>query len=893
MKRIFAIFRRDLQSLLIVPTGAIVASLFALTCGIVFVAQVLNPGSIATMRPVFEFAAWLILFLCPAITMRLIAEERRVGTWESLLASPASSYEIAKGKFLAALAFLCVVLATTIPLVMVLELYASVDYGAVLSGYLGLFLLGGAVIGTGLVVSASTSSQTVAYLVTTFLWLTISLSTKVLPNYVPTRFADTIFAIDPDFRTGAFSIGLIDSANIVYFLSLILASGWVTILAINKTKRYALQPIVLTVCSLLLLVSIVSINAFSMHDNVRFRIDATVSRSYTLSEQSQKLLATLENPWKIVILLDDTKVSRSMLHQVDEVLRRYQEESQVLEVERINPADPNSLGLYDQMLLDLMALYNDELIASETAINDGLDSFNALMLFAASTSTWAELVANIPSTPEEEETLRTLTSSLALLGNEGGLILKEVEKAMHVDASQPLPQLAVARDILVAANGQWSQELSKVAEWLSNGRSSAISSICSLKVASFERMAEQLAGSDDALRRLGQLELGQLAAQLATGEGAILMSPTRALMIPASMIFPKGIASNESIASDQRFRGEQIISSAMRSLQSSTLPTVVFVHSEEESLLRRRANNVDLWAVRGLLETSRIKVLEWIPFDGTRPETSGSKVVWVVIPPSSRAGLVPSLREQSLLDATAGLLAGNEPVLLNLQPSLLPRYGQSDPWAELVETIGVTTDTEKVLVEQIAVGPNQLEVIKSQMISELQSDHIIARAVNGRQIYLPFPLEVKGGQALIEIAPNTDTWLESRWELDVLDSVGKEPLDKKVQVATAVEHHGGARAIVIGSGGWMLSWAADRAMSLGGNNVAMINPGNSELLLASVEWLAGLDSWIAASPIGKQSSRVSGITQTAYLVWSAILILGIPALLLITTVTTSIRRSRG
>ena len=195
MKRIFAIFRRDLQSLLIVPTGAIVASLFALTCGIVFVAQVLNPGSIATMRPVFEFAAWLILFLCPAITMRLIAEERRVGTWESLLASPASSYEIAKGKFLAALAFLCVVLATTIPLVMVLELYASVDYGAVLSGYLGLFLLGGAVIGTGLVVSASTSSQTVAYLVTTFLWLTISLSTKVLPNYVPTRFADTIFAI--------------------------------------------------------------------------------------------------------------------------------------------------------------------------------------------------------------------------------------------------------------------------------------------------------------------------------------------------------------------------------------------------------------------------------------------------------------------------------------------------------------------------------------------------------------------------------------------------------------------------------------------------------------------------------------------------------------------------
>ncbi|MGY8757583.1 MAG: hypothetical protein ACKVLC_09450, partial [Phycisphaerales bacterium] len=71
MKHIFAIYRRDIWSLLIVPTGAIVAGLFALACGIVFVAQVLHPSSIATMQPVFNFAAWLLLLLCPAITMRL------------------------------------------------------------------------------------------------------------------------------------------------------------------------------------------------------------------------------------------------------------------------------------------------------------------------------------------------------------------------------------------------------------------------------------------------------------------------------------------------------------------------------------------------------------------------------------------------------------------------------------------------------------------------------------------------------------------------------------------------------------------------------------------------------------------------------------------------------
>ena len=106
---------------------------------------------------------------------------------------------------------------------------------------------------------------------------------------------------------------------------------------------------------------------------------------------------------------------------------------------------------------------------------------------------------------------------------------------------------------------------------------------------------------------LVQLEIGFLATQLASGEGAILMSPTRALMIPASMIFPtRVLQGNESIAIDQRFRGEQIISSAMRSLQSSTLPTVVFVHAEEKSLLTQRPNNIDVRAASGLLRNKPI-----------------------------------------------------------------------------------------------------------------------------------------------------------------------------------------------------------------------------------------------------------------------------------------------
>jgi len=890
MRLVFHIFLRDIRSLIVAPTGAIVAALFALTCGLMFVSNVLDIGAVATMRPMFDLAAWLLLLLCPAITMRLIAEERRIGTWEVLLAFPVGSFGIAKGKFIAAWFFLAIVLTTTFPLVLVLEIYADVDYGAVASGYLGLMLLGGSVIATGLVVSALTTSQTVAYLVTTFFWLTISLATKVLPAYVPTKYADFIFAIDPDLRTAEFAIGLIDTANIVFFLSIILAGGWILVVAIERTRRPLTSIWNIMACVFLLILSLVAINDVSMSEHVRLRLDATGSRAYTLSDQTTHFLDTIHEPWQIVVLLDESTADRAMLKQIDEVLRRYKEGSSFITVHRINPSDPSALQSYDALVRDLIELYGEELTNAERAIHSGIETFKTFMTFASSTSVWAESVAAIASTPQEEETLRTLTNALALLGNEGGQILDEVAKAMQVDGSQPLPQLTYARDILVAATGRWSQELAEVGWWLQHDRSESISSICSSEASAFEKMAITLAQADDSLRRLGALELGQLAAQLSMGEGAVILSPTRATMIPASVLFPKTVGGNQSVSFDQRFRGEHIISSAMRSLNTNIQPTVVFVHSEEDSLLRRRTNNIDLWAARGLLETSRFHVKEWIPFAGPRPDTSGGPTVWVVIPPFTRTGWEISQREQALIDAVRVLIVGNEPIMLNLQPSLLSRYGQKDPWAALVQLVGLSVDTQRVIVEQVAVGPNQLDVQRGQLINQTHGSHIISRAIGGKQIFLPLPIPVQGGDPLIMIEPSEDRWLEDDWDIELLDITSEIAFTVPLPVAAATEHHEGVRAIVVGSGGWMLTWAADRAVSLGGSQVAMINPGNSELLLAAVEWLSGLDDWIAAGPIGKQSSRVSGLSRTAYLLWAAILILGVPSSLLGATAFISIRR---
>ena len=178
------------------------------------------------------------------------------------------------------------------------------------------------------------------------------------------------------------------------------------------------------------------------------------------------------------------------------------------------------------------------------------------------------------------------------------------------------------------------------------------------------------------------------------------------------------------------------------------------------------------------------------------------------------------------------------------------------------------------------------------MIQETNSNHVIARAVNGRQIFIPLPITVEGGESLIVVKPSTDRWLDQHWEREISNVAGKSPLSKDLPIASAVEHHGGARAIVVGSSGWLLTWAADRAVSLGGDQIAMVNPGNSEFLLAGVEWLSGLDDWIAAGPIGQQSTRVQGLSQSMYVFWTAVLILGIPLALLSTAGVVSIRRHR-
>jgi ABC-2 type transport system permease protein len=222
MRATLAIARREWQAPFLSPGGYVIAALYLLATGLVFMfGGVFEQGQIASMRGVVQAGTWLLLLIAPAISMRSISEELRLGTFETLATAPVSDAQIIVGKFLGGVAFLASLMGLTLVFLIALERHGRPDYGEVACGYLGMALAGAAYLSAGLLASSFTSSQIVAYLLTVFFWFTLSVGTAALPRHVPDRVAAPLFALNPELRLNDFAIGLLDSSNVVYFASLI------------------------------------------------------------------------------------------------------------------------------------------------------------------------------------------------------------------------------------------------------------------------------------------------------------------------------------------------------------------------------------------------------------------------------------------------------------------------------------------------------------------------------------------------------------------------------------------------------------------------------------------------------------------------------------------------
>src|SRR5580704_3922138 len=163
-----SIARRDFQAYFNSPAAYVVLGVFLLVLGYLFFST-LFLGGFASMRGFFSVAPVLFVVFGPAITMRLISEERKTGTIEQLLTLPVTNCEVVMGKFLASVGIVIVGLIFTLPYVFSVSLLtpanAVFDYGPVLGGYLGLILLASSFLALGLFSSSLTKNQIVAFII--------------------------------------------------------------------------------------------------------------------------------------------------------------------------------------------------------------------------------------------------------------------------------------------------------------------------------------------------------------------------------------------------------------------------------------------------------------------------------------------------------------------------------------------------------------------------------------------------------------------------------------------------------------------------------------------------------------------------------------------------------
>lgn len=219
MHNVWPIFKRELRGYFDSPVAYIVITAFLLLTGWFFTSNLFMVGQ-ADLRTVFGIIPFLFLLFAPAITMRLISEERKSGTIELLVTMPISDAAIIVGKYLASVALLVAMILPTLVYLVTVSLLGDMDGGPAAGGYIGLVLMGAAYLAIGIFGSSLTENQVVAYIMSLLIVFVFFMLDKILfmlPSWMVTPVE--YLAIEYHFQN--ISRGVIDSRDLIYYLSLI------------------------------------------------------------------------------------------------------------------------------------------------------------------------------------------------------------------------------------------------------------------------------------------------------------------------------------------------------------------------------------------------------------------------------------------------------------------------------------------------------------------------------------------------------------------------------------------------------------------------------------------------------------------------------------------------
>jgi len=234
MSPALVISKREIRTYFNSPVAYIVVTVFTMVFGWFFFNNLFTEKQ-ADMRSLFSLAPLMFCFLAPAITMRLLAEEKGSGTIELLITMPVRDWEVVVGKWLAAMALLVTTLALTAVFAITVAKLGPLDKGPAFAGYLGLFLMGGSYVAVGVMASSFTRNQVVSLIVSFGICFTLFLMGKVLP-FVPEKLQPIVAFLSTDTHFENVSRGVIDSRDVLYYVSVIVVTLLIATTSLQSRK---------------------------------------------------------------------------------------------------------------------------------------------------------------------------------------------------------------------------------------------------------------------------------------------------------------------------------------------------------------------------------------------------------------------------------------------------------------------------------------------------------------------------------------------------------------------------------------------------------------------------------------------------------------------------------
>ncbi|MDA8351745.1 MAG: ABC-2 transporter permease [Firmicutes bacterium] len=234
MRKIWSLFRKELQLYLFSPTSYVAFAFFFLVLGYLFSTAFLGIQRVEE-RLVYNSMSLLFLFVTPMITMRLLSEELRQGTDELLFTSPVNVLQVVAGKYLASVTVVLFLLAVSLVYPLILTMYGSVDWGKLSAAFLGVFLLASAMMAVGIFASSLSASQMVAgitsFAILLAFWLIQTLSDAL---YGGSR--ELFQKFSPIFHLNDFEQGIVDMSHVLYYFVFVFLFLGLSVQSLEKRR---------------------------------------------------------------------------------------------------------------------------------------------------------------------------------------------------------------------------------------------------------------------------------------------------------------------------------------------------------------------------------------------------------------------------------------------------------------------------------------------------------------------------------------------------------------------------------------------------------------------------------------------------------------------------------